>query len=212
MTDEAASANELRASYEDRDRAVDLLRVAAGDGRLTSEELDERLGKALTARTHGELAALTKDLPATIDAIAIPAITPKDVVHIDCRLGSTKRDGRWVVPHRIDVKIAGGSVILDFTDAVITQPLLHIDAHIQSGTLTLVTRHDTVVDADDVRVQFGSMKVRTPSAFHTPVAMRIHVAGEINTGTIIARPQRRSFWQWLVRRHPKPSAPALPGS
>jgi hypothetical protein len=55
---------ELRASYEDRDRTVEILRVAAGDGRLTAAELDERVEAALTARTSGELAALTADLPA----------------------------------------------------------------------------------------------------------------------------------------------------
>jgi hypothetical protein len=47
--DEAASPDQLRASHEDRDRVVELLRVAAGDGRLTAEELDERLEVALTA-------------------------------------------------------------------------------------------------------------------------------------------------------------------
>ena len=73
MTDEAsppqrgaelASQAGLRASHVDRDQVVELLRVAAGDGRLTAEELDERLEAALTARTYGELAALTTDLPA----------------------------------------------------------------------------------------------------------------------------------------------------
>ena len=53
----------LRASHADRDLAVDILRVAAGEGRLTVAELDERLEAALTARTIGELAALTADLP-----------------------------------------------------------------------------------------------------------------------------------------------------
>jgi hypothetical protein len=38
---------------------VDVLREAAADGRLTPEELDERLGLALSARTFGELAPLT---------------------------------------------------------------------------------------------------------------------------------------------------------
>jgi hypothetical protein len=57
------SRGELRVSYEDRDRVAEELRVAAGDGRLTAEELDERLEVALTARTYGELAALTTDLP-----------------------------------------------------------------------------------------------------------------------------------------------------
>src|SRR5205085_7993926 len=36
----------LRASHEDRDRVVDALRVAGGDGRLTTAELDARLGRA----------------------------------------------------------------------------------------------------------------------------------------------------------------------
>ena len=38
---------DLRASHEDRDRVVDVLRVAAGDGRLSAEELDTRLESAL---------------------------------------------------------------------------------------------------------------------------------------------------------------------
>src|SRR5215467_8290137 len=55
---------ELRASHEDRDRVVEILRVAAGDGRLSGTELDERVEAALTARTYRELAQLTADLPA----------------------------------------------------------------------------------------------------------------------------------------------------
>ena len=58
--DEPAPPDQLRASHEDR--VVELLRVAAGDGRLTAEELDERLEVALTARTYGQLTALVKDL------------------------------------------------------------------------------------------------------------------------------------------------------
>ena len=50
--------SELRASHQDRDRVVEVLRVSAGDGRLTAEELDERLELAMTARTYGELAKL----------------------------------------------------------------------------------------------------------------------------------------------------------
>src|SRR5712691_8192286 len=74
--DGAARPAELRASHGDRDRVVELLRVAAGDGRLTAEELDERLEVALTARTYGELAALTTDLPAVPGLAAeAPALT-----------------------------------------------------------------------------------------------------------------------------------------
>src|SRR5579864_9103706 len=85
--DEATAPDQLRASHEDRDRVVEILRVAAGDGRLTSEELDERLEVALTARTFGELAALTTDLPAAGHAAGAAVPEPKDVIRFDCHSG-----------------------------------------------------------------------------------------------------------------------------
>src|SRR5262249_60709049 len=129
--DDAASPDELRVSHQDRDRAAELLRVAAGDGRLTAEELDERLEEALTARTYGELAALSRDLPA---APGFPAgmqpVEPKEVIRIDRGSGWAKRDGRWLVPHRIEVRVTSGHVTLDFTEAVINQPSVQIDASV----------------------------------------------------------------------------------
>ena len=56
-------AAEQRASDVDRDIAADVLCAAVGDGRLTLDELDDRLGAALSARTITELAALIADLP-----------------------------------------------------------------------------------------------------------------------------------------------------
>ncbi|CAA9496734.1 MAG: hypothetical protein AVDCRST_MAG17-1033 [uncultured Solirubrobacterales bacterium] len=53
----------LRASDAERERAVDLLRAAGAEGRLTVDELEERTVRALRARTHGELKPLTRDLP-----------------------------------------------------------------------------------------------------------------------------------------------------
>jgi hypothetical protein len=87
--DDAALPDGLRASHQDRDRVAELLRTAAGDGRLTAEELDERLEKALTARTYGELAALSRDLPAAPGFPAGgPATEPKSLIRIDRRSGS----------------------------------------------------------------------------------------------------------------------------
>jgi hypothetical protein len=55
---------QLRIADADRDRAVDRLRAAASEGRLDPDELEERVTKALAARTQGELDQLTADLPA----------------------------------------------------------------------------------------------------------------------------------------------------
>jgi hypothetical protein len=195
------SLGQLRASHQDRDRVVEVLRVAAGDGRLTAEELDERLEVALTARTYAELAALTADLPAGAGpaaAVAVPE--PKDVVRIDVGSGSTKRDGRWVVPRRMEVRVTSGGVKLDFTEAVIAETSLTVDADVHSGSLTLVTKPGIVVDADGVAIKSGSVKVRAPWGRDVPVSLRIEVTGQVRSGSVTARPARRTFWQWLARR------------
>ena len=54
----------LRASDEDRERVVTRLRIAAAEGRIGSDELEHRVGVALTARTYAELEATISDLPA----------------------------------------------------------------------------------------------------------------------------------------------------
>ncbi len=53
----------LRASDADREDAVTRLREHAAAGRLDVEELEQRIGAAYAARTHGELAVLQRDLP-----------------------------------------------------------------------------------------------------------------------------------------------------
>ena len=63
----------MRASDADRDAAVAELGEHFQAGRLTAEELDERTGRALTARTWGELRAVRADLPDTGSAPRIPA-------------------------------------------------------------------------------------------------------------------------------------------
>ena len=202
-SDEVVSRDDLRASHEDRDRAVEMLRVAAGDGRLTSDELDERLEQALTARTYGELVAVTRDLPAPGLVPGAPVQEPKELARIDCQSGSAMRDGRWLVPQRLEVRVTSGSVTLDFTDAVISQPSLLIDAKVRSGSLTLVTKPGVVIDADDVAVSSGSVKVKAPWGADVPVILRVQVSGKVGSGSIKARPPRRTFWQWL-RRRPRP--------
>jgi hypothetical protein len=56
--------SELLASDADRERVAERLRGAAGEGRLTPAELEERLEGAFSARTEAELEPLVADLPA----------------------------------------------------------------------------------------------------------------------------------------------------
>jgi hypothetical protein len=59
----AAGRGHLRAARADRDRVVEVLKTAFVQERLDQDELDVRVGQALTARTYAELAALTADIP-----------------------------------------------------------------------------------------------------------------------------------------------------
>jgi len=189
-------APEQRASHADRDKTVDILRVAAGDGRLTSAELDERLEAALSARTGSELAALTADLLASQPQV-------KDLIRINQRLGDVNRTGRWVVPRRMEIRARGADVKLDFTRAVITHDTLHIDLDLGPGDLTIVIKPGIVVDADDVAVTLGDVKVGADAHPDVPVVLRVELAGRIRAGDIVARLPRRTFLQWL-RREPRP--------
>jgi uncharacterized membrane protein len=56
-------AGYLRASTADRERAVDVLKAGFAEGRLTKDEYDARISQAYEARTYGELAVVTADLP-----------------------------------------------------------------------------------------------------------------------------------------------------
>ncbi len=67
--------SDVLASDRERERAVVLLRDAGAEGRLTPEELEERVERALAARTRGELAPVVGDLPdGAAAAKAAPAV------------------------------------------------------------------------------------------------------------------------------------------
>ncbi len=55
--------SQMRPGHADRDKVIDRLQEAFADGRLADEEYDERLQRALSAKTFGELSALTRDIP-----------------------------------------------------------------------------------------------------------------------------------------------------
>jgi hypothetical protein len=124
------------------------------------------------------------------------------------------RDGRWVVPKELDVKVKGGTVTLDFTEAVITEPLLRITAEVRGGVLRLITRPGIVVEAGDISQHGGGVTLAESPGPAVPVQLRLEIAGSVHGAGIIAgppppprppTPPRRTFWQWL-RRAPRPAA------
>ena len=68
----AVGRDRLRAGHADRDQVIETLKIAFVHGRLTKDELDERVARALVPQTYAELAALTDDLPAGLTPAAPP--------------------------------------------------------------------------------------------------------------------------------------------
>jgi hypothetical protein len=170
---------DLRASHGDRDRVVDALRVAAGDGRLNAGELDTRLERALAAQTLGELAELTADLVPAAD----------DVLVVEQHGGKYVKDGQWRVPARIKLRMGGGRVTLDFTRAVITASVLRIDAEMTHGKLFIVSSPGIVIDADGLNRTYSKVKLRSKDAAADPL-LRVELVGTLIHAKVIERRPR----------------------
>jgi hypothetical protein len=183
----SADFPEVRASDADRDRVIDVLRGAVGDGRLTGEEFEERMEAALSSRTLGELAVLTADLgrgPGGPSAVTAQA---EDVVRIDQRGGSVQRGGRWVVPRRLELRVSWCDVILDFTEAIIAADTLVIEINGRGGALVLVVGPGIVVDVDDLAVRYTDVNVRSGAGPGAPVTLRVRLTGRMRYGHIETR-------------------------
>lgn len=130
MTDDLP---ELRASDADRERVAEVLRDALAEGRLDMAEFEERLDATYQARTYGELAPITRDLPgAGVSAPAVSMVkqpvgagswaervvggegTSRWGVAI---MGGFQRKGRWTVPRVFNSVAFWGGGELDLREA-----------------------------------------------------------------------------------------------
>ncbi len=107
MTQARSPAAQMRASDADRDAVVAALSEHYQAGRLSTDELAERTGSALTARTYGDLSALTADLPGPVPA----GPRPGPAAPPDGRLPmvSVRRGGLAVLAVLAVVLIVGGA-------------------------------------------------------------------------------------------------------
>ena len=109
------SDDSMRVSDAERDATVRTLGEQAAVGRLTLAELEDRAGQALTAKTRGELAVLTSDLPqeAGQGAQAAPAAQARKPVRwLVAVMGGSHRRGRFRAVGSINaIAIMGGDEI-----------------------------------------------------------------------------------------------------
>ena len=200
MPADPPSSPALRASDADRDRVIEVLRAAVADGRLNQAEFDERLDAALAARTIGALAPLTADLiavPGSDSALTLPLVGPPaepaaELMTINERHGSVRRDGRWTLPHRLALRTAWCDVMLDLTRAVRSWPELVIELQVRGGNVELVLAPGMVVDANELAVRFTELAISRDAGDDTPETLRVRLVGRMRHGRIDTR--------WLAPR------------
>jgi hypothetical protein len=122
---------ELRASDGDREHTADLLRDAAGEGRLTMEELEERLHLVYETRTRRELERLVADVVVHDDrrsaagAHRVPVRRGEGGTSwLVAIMSGRERKGRWRLASRcVVVNVMGGSDLdlneVEFADGVV---------------------------------------------------------------------------------------------
>jgi Domain of unknown function (DUF1707)/Cell wall-active antibiotics response 4TMS YvqF len=154
----------LRASDADRERVAETLREAAGDGRLTMDELDERLDAVYKAKTYAELVPITHDLPDNTGAASVPAParpaagnvrqyggepTSHTAVAI---LGGFSRKGDWVVPKTFNAFMLLGGGEIDLRDARFAEREVSIHVVAILGGCEITVPEDATVNVNGVGI------------------------------------------------------------
>ncbi len=182
----------FRISDADRERAAARLQKALAEGRITLDELEERLAVVYAARYAADLLPPFADLPAAdAPAPAHPSPVPAGVpLVLRTGAGTVRRGGAWVVPARIQVQAGMGTVILDFCDTPVPHAVVEVDVTTTMGTVRLLVPDGATADADGVFSTWGTVRctvTRTPVPGHP----HFRVTGRTTMGTVVVRNRYR---------------------
>jgi hypothetical protein len=176
--DDPRGRGQVRASDADRELVAETLRQAAGDGRLTLGEFDQRLEAAHAAKTYAELEKLTEDLP-TAGVLApntgnLPAQrfggNPTSRFGI-ALISGFNRAGRWVVPRRFTGLAIMGLGSMDMRNASFAEQTVRITAFALMGGIDIVVPEDAEVHTHGLGIMggFGGHRVTSPGQAGAPV-------------------------------------------
>ncbi|GLW09599.1 hypothetical protein Misp01_47280 [Microtetraspora sp. NBRC 13810] len=176
----------VRVSDEDRDRTVSRLQQAFAEGFLTSAELEDRIERALTARSRADLTPAVADLP-----------DDHQVVRLTSTGGHLRRTGDWQVPRLLRAESEYGNVLLDLSGAHIEHPVIDIDLRLAYGSATIVLPPGATVNTDEALTTWGSVSCKLPGRLGRG-RLHVRVTGEVAYGHLRIRHPRR--WLRIRRR------------
>lgn len=154
----------MRASDADRERVAQVLHQAMGDGRITMQELEERLDTVYSAKTLADLEPIVADLPVAERTSALQPATGR-AASPERRIGGTPgstfsmaimsgagRKGNWVVPPQHTTVAFWGGVEIDLRDARFAERHVTITAVAIMGGIDITVPDDIVVDVTGVGI------------------------------------------------------------
>ncbi|PXY35259.1 hypothetical protein DI005_01745 [Prauserella sp. PE36] len=206
VLDEQARQRNLRVSDAEREHVVELLQRAIGRGMLDLDEFTERTDIALAARTRGELNAVLIDLPGLVhrDAVApptasmaAPAFVPAadgERLELKAHGSSLVRRGRWRVPTEVLVRNKYGETKLDFSEADIAGPVVHLELDTKWSSVTVIIPEQGAVDLNGIsEVKWSSIDDKTNSTGKAGVP-RFVLTGRVHGGSLTTRYPRRGLF------------------
>jgi hypothetical protein len=153
---------QLRISDDDRHRVAEVLREAAGEGRLDLDELDQRLEATYAAKTYGDLVPITVDLPAMpghAPVAAQPSAVHREIQPASATyesslaiMGDCTRRGQWLVPAKHTAFAMMGSVTLDLREATFAAPEVTLYANALMAGIEVVVDAQTLVIVEGVGI------------------------------------------------------------
>ena len=196
----------LRASDADRERVAETLREAAGDGRLTMDELDERLDAVYAAKTYAELVPITHDLPDNSGAASpVPAPSRADSAAVRqyggeptshtavAILGGFSRKGDWVVPKTFNAFMLLGGGEIDLRDARFAEREVSIHVVAILGGCEVIVPEDATVNVNGVGIM-GAFEHSAQGAGISAGGPVINISGVAFMGgvDVTRRPPKKS--------------------
>ncbi|HEY3764559.1 MAG TPA: DUF1707 domain-containing protein [Gaiellales bacterium] len=170
-----------RVADADRESAVVALREHAVAGRLTLEELAERVGSALAATTRGQLEGALGDLPAADPSQPEPA--DQRVVAL---FGDVSRSGRWRLGRRVRALGLFGGVRLDLRQAEVTAAEIWVEVDSICGAVEVIVPHGVALDVAGLAM-FGAQHADAGDERPPPGAPLVHVKARSAFGSLTIR-------------------------
>ena len=184
---EVVARAQQRVGDVEREVAVERLRNAAGEGRLTLDELDGRLEAALVARTFADLDALTADLPDTRPATLRP---DRESVRLAIRHGKIERLGAWHIPRTVTLELAHAVATLDLLHSPLPAEGLRLEIDARHSVIHLLVPAGMLIETDELARGHSNFRDRRARSVREWNGPKVYITGSLAHCTLkIKRPR-----------------------